>query len=506
MKKKSIDSTRESNQSSKTKSNVDTISFSTLSNLSPDEKAKVTRLVDRLVNLAKEHDQTLKILSFERSSKIEEIKSISEKYREEINLLSEKLSHAEADKISAQTKRGLAVGLLALYQDKINYFLTHFDKLKREKFQSDSAAQSYKDRIGQLESIVESQKNLIDSLNVQVDNLNKLECDKKTLEKECIFNRNVILEKDMIIELKESDTLSLKNELNELKTNNLNNETEFKIIESNYLDRINELELENKSLQEFKSSMIISMESKPEKDNDDDDDDDDTHVREINPMVAEYISEPKPIVNPPAFYDDIEPKIYTRKTTDDMSSFGKKDCAESSNTYSYSFPESSQVNSLEFIRSDQVSVISNKSHNTSIKESFPNMISDALDKIVNKTNELDMNIKNIDKKIDKKMKKKKKIPKAVNHNVNNDSISNVRYASKKNDEKVTLKIFQPDQIRNKSLERNSNNKNPIPILITNPINKRMKEDFTKSHHLIKINPTFQKKTLFYLVKLTTNLY
>ena len=478
MKKSSIDSIRESNQYSKTKSNVDTISFSTLSNLSPDEKAKVTRLVDRLVNLAKEHDQTLKILSFERSSKIEEIKSISEKYREEINLLSEKLSHAEEDKISAQTKRGLAVGLLALYQDKINYFLTHFDKIKREKSQSDSAAQSYKDRIGQLESIVESQKNIIDSLNVQVENLNILECDKRALEKECVFNRNLILEKDMIIELKESDILSLNNELNDLKTNNINNETEFKIIESSYSDRINELELENKSLQEFKSS-IISVESKPEKR------DDDIPLREINPIVTEYISETKPIIIPPTLYDDIEPKIYTSKTTYDKSDY---------DTYSYSFPESSQVNSLEFIRSEQVSVISNKSNNTSIKESFPNMISDALDKIVSKTNELGMNIKNIDKKIDKKMKKTKKIHKAVNHNVNNVSISDIRYTSKKNDEKVTLKTFQPDQIRHKSLERNLNNRNPIAILITNPINKRIKEDSAKSI-FDKNKPYFSEKNI-----------
>ena len=56
----------------------------TLSDLPSSEKAKVARLVDRLVSLAKEHEDLLQLLATERSQRTDDIEFIQKMHEDEI--------------------------------------------------------------------------------------------------------------------------------------------------------------------------------------------------------------------------------------------------------------------------------------------------------------------------------------------------------------------------------------------------------------------------------------
>ena len=77
------------------------------------------RLVDRLVSLAKEHEELLQVLANERSQRCEDTQRIADQFRSEIKLLEDKVRRTEEDINEAQSKRGMALGMLSLYQDKV---------------------------------------------------------------------------------------------------------------------------------------------------------------------------------------------------------------------------------------------------------------------------------------------------------------------------------------------------------------------------------------------------
>ena len=71
------------------------------------------RLVDRLVSLAKEHEELLQLLANERAQRNDETQKIADQFRSEIKLLEEKVKRTEEETIEAQSKRGMAMGCLA---------------------------------------------------------------------------------------------------------------------------------------------------------------------------------------------------------------------------------------------------------------------------------------------------------------------------------------------------------------------------------------------------------
>lgn len=59
------------------------------------------------MSLAKEHEELIQVLSNERAQRAEDGQKISEQFRKELELMEEKRLHAEADRVSAESKRGI---------------------------------------------------------------------------------------------------------------------------------------------------------------------------------------------------------------------------------------------------------------------------------------------------------------------------------------------------------------------------------------------------------------
>ena len=66
----------------------------------------IYRLVDRLVSLAKEHEELLHVLSNERAQRSEDVQKISDQSRRELELMEDKRVEAETARMTAQSKRG----------------------------------------------------------------------------------------------------------------------------------------------------------------------------------------------------------------------------------------------------------------------------------------------------------------------------------------------------------------------------------------------------------------
>ena len=95
----------------------DNISLS-LSDLPNIEKAKVARLVNRLVSLAKEHEDLLKVISAERSQRARDIDAVHNIYKEQIEIIDQKCSQLNTSLKASENKRRVAINLLKLYQSK----------------------------------------------------------------------------------------------------------------------------------------------------------------------------------------------------------------------------------------------------------------------------------------------------------------------------------------------------------------------------------------------------
>jgi hypothetical protein len=90
-----------------------------ISELPEEEKAKVARLVERLVCLAREHEELVQALVGERAQRERDLQSISLQFRGELQALEDQCSVERAECAAAQNKKALAVGLLSMYQERL---------------------------------------------------------------------------------------------------------------------------------------------------------------------------------------------------------------------------------------------------------------------------------------------------------------------------------------------------------------------------------------------------
>lgn len=90
-----------------------------LSELPEEEKAKVARLVERLVFLAREHEELIQALAEERAQRERDLQNVSLQFRSELQALEDQCAAERAECAAAQNKKALAVGLLSMYQERI---------------------------------------------------------------------------------------------------------------------------------------------------------------------------------------------------------------------------------------------------------------------------------------------------------------------------------------------------------------------------------------------------
>ena len=116
------------------------------------------------MSLAKEHEELLQILANERSQRSEDTQRIADQFRSEIKLLEDKVKRAEEDTTEAQSKRGMAIGMLSLYQNKIVQLNEENNKLSKQLLESNHTVKSVEDQVKTLEALTASQRGTIESL------------------------------------------------------------------------------------------------------------------------------------------------------------------------------------------------------------------------------------------------------------------------------------------------------------------------------------------------------
>ena len=209
------------------------------------------RLVDRLVSLAKEHEELLQVLANERSQRCEDTQRIADQFRSEIKLLEDKVRRTEEDINEAQSKRGMALGMLSLYQNKVTQLNEKHIEVSKQLTDSSRMVKSFEDQVKSLEALIISQRGTIESLTAS-----------KTAEYEAklaIEAEN--LRKDELLKENAEIITSLEKSLADIKVK------QATIEKSNeeYLSNIKFITEKNKSLEDENSRNITTLGALKEK-------------------------------------------------------------------------------------------------------------------------------------------------------------------------------------------------------------------------------------------------
>jgi hypothetical protein len=132
-----------------------------LSELPEEEKAKVARLVERLVTLATEHEQLLQALAVERAQRGSDIQRVVDQFREEMKSIKDQCDVERLDRAAAQNKLAIAVGLLTLYQERVGL-------LSEQRAQFERAMIEAQEKVRLLDVHVESKQNQINELHARL--------------------------------------------------------------------------------------------------------------------------------------------------------------------------------------------------------------------------------------------------------------------------------------------------------------------------------------------------
>lgn len=138
------------------KKNLKTIPEITVSDLSDSEKAKITRLVDKLVSLGKEHEEVLN-----------SIKTIKSNNRNEVIELNAKLQQLEIDnnklKEYQEASEKSYLIYLSLYQDKVEYLLNELNMCSTNLVDIETKYNHLSESRHHIELLCKSQRETIDT-------------------------------------------------------------------------------------------------------------------------------------------------------------------------------------------------------------------------------------------------------------------------------------------------------------------------------------------------------
>jgi len=146
----------------------------TLQDLGEEEKAKVQRLVEKLVGLSREHEEVVSALSTERARHAEEIDTANRRLDDELYAHESKLREQSASMVSLQEQRSEALRLLRVYQARIEQMHQALMEQQDKQLHVSKELEARKDTcsrvplleasVVQLEQLVDSQKKSIESL------------------------------------------------------------------------------------------------------------------------------------------------------------------------------------------------------------------------------------------------------------------------------------------------------------------------------------------------------
>jgi len=133
----------------------------TIADLPELEKARITHLVDRLMTLGREHEETMSSLSNERARYASEIDAATRRYEEDLATVDAKLLQQSETIQQLQEQRAAAFSMLKKYQAR----LESYDSERRamEKETTDKTTQ-LNAQVERLEKVVERQRASIDEM------------------------------------------------------------------------------------------------------------------------------------------------------------------------------------------------------------------------------------------------------------------------------------------------------------------------------------------------------
>ena len=136
-----------------------------LQDLPEDEKMKVSRLVEKLIDLGNKHEETLQILNRERQEHDEAMNALQRHLEGQLSIIEDNMRIKDQKIIALETKENMMSSMLVLYQSKLRnisdiYLLTkHQDNDIKYKYQN------LENELKHFQSVVQTQKQMIDSFD-----------------------------------------------------------------------------------------------------------------------------------------------------------------------------------------------------------------------------------------------------------------------------------------------------------------------------------------------------
>lgn len=121
-----------------------------ISDLPEEEKLKIGRLVEKLLEIGQKHENTLELLSKERIQHQQELQSLNQHIEEQVTIIENQIKIKDERLISLQNKEQMLTALVALYQKKLKHILElnmvtqHTDQSFQQKMlQKEHECESY---------------------------------------------------------------------------------------------------------------------------------------------------------------------------------------------------------------------------------------------------------------------------------------------------------------------------------------------------------------------------
>ena len=136
----------------------------TIADLPEAEKARITHLVDRLMTLGREHEETMSSLSHERARHAAEIDAANRRIEEELGVADEKVLQQSETIIQLQEQRAAAFSLLKKYQARLESYEADTRLRSRSAEEAAQKAAQLAAQVDKLETLVQKQRSSIDEM------------------------------------------------------------------------------------------------------------------------------------------------------------------------------------------------------------------------------------------------------------------------------------------------------------------------------------------------------
>ena len=138
----------------------------TIADLPEQEKTRITHLVDKLISLGREHEETMSCLSNERARHASEIDAANRRIENELGVVDSKLMQQSETIQQLQEQRAEAFSLLKQYQARLEGYETASRIQSKADEGSIKRESELVEQIERLERVIEKQRTSIDDMEV----------------------------------------------------------------------------------------------------------------------------------------------------------------------------------------------------------------------------------------------------------------------------------------------------------------------------------------------------